>query len=194
MDKSVEDAKRAQAAKDRAKSYTQPNMISEDDVPEAGPRDESEWTDIVGQRIEQAIREGAFDNLPGRGQPLNFNKNPFVPDHQQMAFKLLENNDLKPAWISERNAVLAEVTQFRSTLASAARRHQREYSHSTDPAVRERLASNWAGQIACWTDEMADLNSRIETLNLQQPVAQLEIFKLRLDVELARAGASRRLE
>lgn len=186
----VDDAKRAQEAKDRAKSYLHPQAPSADDNRSVGPKEESDWTDIVGQRIEQAMREGAFDNLPGRGQPLNLTKNPFVPDDQQMAFKLLDNNDLRPVWISERNQVLAEITRLRSTIAATVRTHRQEYKATEKTEELDHLSSSWSYQIEEWTAEIVDLNKRIEILNLQQPVAQLEIIKLRLDNELAKAGVS----
>ena len=190
MDRQADDAKRAQEAIERAKGYSQPEMPENDEAKRAGPRDESDWSDIVGQRIEQAMREGAFDNLPGRGQPLKLNKNPFVPDDQQMAFKLLENNDLRPAWIGERNRILSDIEQLRDSLTDTAGRYQRSLVATTDAAERERLSSDWASQIERWTTEIADLNQRIEIVNLQQPVAHLEIIKLRLDDEFARIGIS----
>jgi hypothetical protein len=38
-----------------------------------------------------------------------------------------------------------------------------------------------------------ELNRRIGMLNLKQPIAHLEIFKLRLDDELRQVNATRRL-
>lgn len=184
--------KRTQSAKEQADNYRQSQTVASDEQTKP-PRELSEWTDIVGQRIEQAIRDGAFDNLPGRGKPLDLAKDPFVPDDQQMAFKLLQNNDLKPAWISERNDVLAAIQRLRGAIGAGARWHGREVQRTTDPAAHERLEESWTAQLDRWAHEIDALNKRIETLNLQLPVSQLEVFKLRLDDELTAVGAERRL-
>ena len=79
-----------------------------------------EWADLVSQRIEEAIRQGHFDNLPGRGKPLELRRDPYVPEDQQMAHTLLRNNNLVPAWIGERKAVLASIERLRAKLAASA--------------------------------------------------------------------------
>ena len=152
-------------------------------------RDLSEWTDIVGQRIEQAMREGVFDNLPGKGKPLDLKKNPFVPEDRQMAYKLLENNDLAPSWIGERTSVLKAIESLRVEIDDGVRAHQAALLRTSDPETADHLAVRWQTRTTDWVGKIAALNKRIETVNLQQPVAHLEIIKLRLSDELARADA-----
>jgi hypothetical protein len=33
------------------------------------------WSDVMEELITEAMAEGAFDNLPGRGKPLNLSTN-----------------------------------------------------------------------------------------------------------------------
>src|SRR5262249_9229816 len=42
-------------------------------------RNDQDFIDLVGRRIEEAMRQCAFDNLRGHGKPLNLQRNPFVP-------------------------------------------------------------------------------------------------------------------
>ncbi len=149
----------------------------------------SEWTDIVGQRIEQAMREGLFDNLPGQGKPLDLKKNPFVPEDRQMAYKLLENNDLAPSWISARTGVLKAIESLRAEIGNGVRAHQAVQLRTSDPETADQLVVHWESRTTDWAGKIAALNKDIETVNLQQPIAHLEIIKLRLPDELARAGA-----
>ena len=74
-----------------------------------GRRSPEQWSDLISQRIEEAMRDGHFDNLRGKGKPLNPAPDPHIPPDMQMANSLLKNNELVPAWISDRNAVLAAV-------------------------------------------------------------------------------------
>ncbi|MEZ4727582.1 MAG: DUF1992 domain-containing protein [Caldilineaceae bacterium] len=160
----------------------------------ATPRSELAWNDLISHRIEEAIREGAFDNLRGKGKPLSFDRNPFVPADQQMANDLLKNNNLAPHWISERTAMLGVIEQFRLRFHSTARRFQQSWQRTTDAQARHQLNERWQQQVAAWTEEIKTLNGRITALNLQQPIARLEIFKVILDEELTRAGMKRTLE
>ena len=47
-----------------------------------------EWNDVMDELFEQAVRDGAFDNLPGKGKPLKFTRNPFNAEYE-LAYQLL---------------------------------------------------------------------------------------------------------
>ena len=145
-----------------------------------GPRSEAAWNDLISHRIDEAMRNGAFDNLRNKGKPLSIERNPYVPEGQQMANDLLKKNNLVPHWISERNAMLDAIVRFRAQFQA-------------DAKFRAQLTIHWQRQVETWGQEIKELNRRINTQNLQQPVARLEIFKLLLDDELMRAGMKRTL-
>ena len=46
---------------------------------------------IAEERIRVAQEEGAFDNLPGKGKPLNLDDDAHVPEELRMAWRLLKN-------------------------------------------------------------------------------------------------------
>ena len=83
-------------------------------------RTPQQWESLVNQRIEEAMRNGAFDNLRNKGKPLDTAPDPHVPPDMQMANSLLKNNDLSPAWISDRGAMLAAIERFREKLRTVA--------------------------------------------------------------------------
>jgi len=149
------------------------------------------WTDLIGQRIEEAMRNGAFDNLRGHGKPLDLQRNPFVPEDQEMAFNILKNNDVTPSWIGERTSTLKAVEQWRAGLHNLINYYQAEKQKATTDAMRQQLQARWAAQLQRWATEIINLNKRIELVNLAQPIAHLEIYKLLLDEELKRVGVTR---
>src|SRR6476661_6598334 len=59
------------------------------------------WRLIATRKIDEAIAEGEFDNLEGRGRPLDLTENPFEDPSSRMAHRLLRNNGFAPAWIEE---------------------------------------------------------------------------------------------
>lgn len=46
---------------------------------------------VAEQRIREAMERGDFDDLPGKGRPLNLDEDANVPDELKMAYKLLKN-------------------------------------------------------------------------------------------------------
>ena len=57
------------------------------------------WQALIDRQIEEAIKDGRSDHLPGAGKPLNLNQNENVPDELRMAYKILAENELAPDWL-----------------------------------------------------------------------------------------------
>ena len=152
-------------------------------APKRTPQD---WDTLVNQRIEEAMRNGAFDNLRNKGKPLDPAPDPHVPPDMQMANSLLKNNDLVPAWIGDRGAMLAAIERFREKLRTIAADFAQARAEATTPQRGQQLDEMWQAYVASWRAEVVELNKRILTQNLKQPVTFLEIFPLRLEDELKR--------
>ncbi|MBI3247925.1 MAG: DUF1992 domain-containing protein [Deltaproteobacteria bacterium] len=51
---------------------------------------------IAEERIREAQREGAFDNLPGKGKPLVLEDVSMVPEDLRMSYHILKNAQVLP--------------------------------------------------------------------------------------------------
>ena len=51
---------------------------------------------VVEERILEAQRAGAFDNLPGKGKPLQFDDQSWVPEDLRIAYHVLKNAHVLP--------------------------------------------------------------------------------------------------
>jgi hypothetical protein len=60
---------------------------------------------IAERRIIEAIREGAFDNLPGKGQPLKLEEDSHIPEDLRIAYKILKNAGFVPPEVALRKEV-----------------------------------------------------------------------------------------
>lgn len=56
----------------------------------------SYFSRVVEERIVEAQRAGAFDNLPGKGRPLVLEDQSWVPDDLRMAYHVLKNAHILP--------------------------------------------------------------------------------------------------
>ena len=60
---------------------------------------------IAERRIIEAIREGAFDDLPGAGQPLKLEDDSHVPEDLRMVYKILKNAGYVPQEVALRKEI-----------------------------------------------------------------------------------------
>jgi hypothetical protein len=70
---------------------------------------------IVEERIKAAQQEGVFDNLPGKGKPLNLDEDSSVPEDLRLTFKVLKNANCLPPEIELRK----EFFNLRKLLSAA---------------------------------------------------------------------------
>ena len=148
----------------------------------------NEWQDLITEQLDEAAANGAFENLPGKGQPLRLNRFPNEPDDMRMANKLLKDNDLTPTWIGDRKELLTEIELLRTEM-----KRRWELTRADAGATgseREAFARSWRRSIADWAARIGELNRRIVSLNIVLPIWRMELHRLRLDEELKRIGAA----
>jgi hypothetical protein len=69
---------------------------------------------IAENRILEAIESGLFDNLQGKGKPLKFEDDSYIPPELKMAYKILKNADCLPPELELRK----EIVQLQDLVAS----------------------------------------------------------------------------
>jgi hypothetical protein len=151
------------------------------------------WADRMDEVIEEAIRAGVFDNLPGQGKPLKLMKNPYAPE-TELAYQLLKDNHYTLPWISQRQEMLDQIDAFRVELSRIWGRYEAEYREARSRTIRLALATRWHRYLDSWQQQIQELNGMIANANLKQPGGKLEIMKLTLENELERVGAAKTLD
>ncbi len=61
---------------------------------------------IAENRILEAIEAGLFDNLKGKGKPLNLEDDSHIPPELRMAYKILRNADCLPPELELRKEIV----------------------------------------------------------------------------------------
>lgn len=72
------------------------------------------FASIAEKRIEEAIRRGELDNLPGAGKPLKLEDDSAIPEDLRMAYRLLKNNGFIPPELED----LKELIKLKDLIAS----------------------------------------------------------------------------
>ena len=60
---------------------------------------------VVEERIREAQREGAFDNLPGKGKPLQLEDQSLIPEDLRMSYHILKNAHVLPPEVELRKEI-----------------------------------------------------------------------------------------
>ncbi len=102
--------------------------------------DVPDWTAGIAERkIQDAIEEGLFDNLPGRGKPLDLSVNPFEPPGMGAINRMLQHNKVLPPWLLlekeiEASRALALATLARWQASEPGLRSTPDYARARDAA------------------------------------------------------------
>ncbi len=69
---------------------------------------------IAEKRIQEAMSQGQFDNLPGKGKPLKFEDDSMVPEDLRMAYKILKNAGFIPPELQTEKEIRQAVDLLES--------------------------------------------------------------------------------
>ncbi len=118
---------------------------------------------VTEKRLREAIENGEFDDLPGKGEPIDLKENPFEDPDLRVVHRLLRNAGFAPAWIEERKDIDTEFEATRAKLSRA----------STHFRGGETAASNpeWERSVEGFREKITELNQRIRIYNLKAPAS-----------------------
>ena len=94
----------------------------------------------VDQRIKEAIARGEFENLPGKGKPLDLDAYFAAPEHLRMGYSILKNANIIP----EEMELLRQIEDLKESLGSCTTQTEKR-------ALRRHLS-----------EKLTDVNMRME--------------------------------
>jgi len=129
------------------------------------------WQRIVENRLAVAVDEGLFDNLAGKGKPLVWEDEAFVPPAWRVAFHLLSQSGLAPVWIM---------------LEAEIRKDHEAASHAFSRAVTglEKDDPECARAAQQFSRRLVHINKLIDEFNLRVPLSGLARSRLNPGVEI----------
>ena len=76
---------------------------------------------FIDEQIKRAIAAGEFDNLPGKGKPIDLSAYFETPEDLRMAFSILKSNNIVP----EEVEMLREIEALKKRLEASADEEQK---------------------------------------------------------------------
>jgi DnaJ homolog subfamily C member 28 len=134
-------------------------------------------------QIRRALEEGHFENLPGKGKPLDLDENPFEDPDWRAANRMLRNGGFSLPWIETRKSIEAD---FEAALAELGRGWRTRQARLSKNHPWDFLEAEWRRAVGVFRDKVDDLNRRIFSYNLEAPHLQLHMKKINLEKEIAK--------
>ena len=120
----------------------------------------------IDRIIQNAIGQGAFDNLRGKGKPLKLYENPMVAKEWRMAYSMLEQEGFALPWMEDRKEIEKELQEAQKVLTRTWEWRAAKLAEGDDSPLVE---SEWRKARARFSEVIAGLNVRIDRYNAQVP-------------------------
>jgi hypothetical protein len=80
---------------------------------------------LIEERIQKAQEEGVFDNLPGKGKPLQLEDDSGIPQDLRLTFKVLKNAHCLPIEMGLRKEIFNLQQLLNAAIDAESRRELR---------------------------------------------------------------------
>lgn len=134
-------------------------------------RSETDLINIVERRIWQSMEEGQFENLPGKGRPLDLDSNPHADPAEDTLYRILSKNGFAPEWVELNKDIRLQITDWRKALRNVWARR------STDGGVK------WKEESTKLQERLHDINNKVFRYNLIAPFGR-QMFGFKWEKEL----------
>ena len=118
---------------------------------------------MAEKMLREAIENGEFDDLPGKGEPIDLRENPFEDPDLRTVHRLLRNAGFAPAWIEERKDIDAELATAQTKLSRA--------WALFGPGAKVPSDAEWERSVKEFREQVLELQQRIRIYNLKAPAA-----------------------
>jgi DnaJ family protein C protein 28 len=125
----------------------------------------------VEEIIRRAIEEGKFEELPGKGKPLNLDENPHEDPAWRMAHHMLRNAGFSLPWIETRREIEIDLEAARDFLARSRAWRDNALQQGSCP---DWVEAEWERSLQVFQDQVNELNKRIRSNNLAVPSTRFQ--------------------
>nr|XP_016470728.1 PREDICTED: dnaJ homolog subfamily C member 28-like isoform X1 [Nicotiana tabacum] len=137
------------------------------------PKPTKKITDRFSGVIDSVNDQGQFENLPGKGKPLDLNTNPHADPAEDTLYRILSRNKCAPEWVELNKEIRSNVVDWRSALKKA-------WTHKDSVGD-----SKWIEASESLKLQMRDINNKVFRYNLIVPFGR-EMFGLKWEKEIDR--------
>ncbi len=128
---------------------------------------------MVEDIIREAMERGDFDNLPGKGKPLNLVNDPLVDPITSIVNRIIRDNGMSHPLLEARKLIEEEAEGARKELRLAWERH-----------LSARSEDLWAKAVQTFRERVKGINREVRLFNLKSPSPALHRLTVDADTEV----------
>jgi len=145
----------------------------------------------IEQAIRKAMQDGLFDNLPGNGKPLDLQSkdDPNTPDDMRLTYKIMQDNNILPDWITLREVLEDQQIKIRREMQRGWRAYTgtlQDADRAGNTRKREDATRAWKKLRRMFGEAIEQYNKHVLTYNLKVPHGIRQRHFMSLERELAR--------
>ncbi|KAM9389876.1 dnaJ homolog subfamily C member 28 isoform 1-T2 [Phaethornis superciliosus] len=135
---------------------------------------------LVEDLIQESMAKGDFDNLSGKGKPLQkFSDSPYIDPMTHNLNRILIDNGYQPEWILLQKEIRKTIEQLRENIVASR-------SKLGEPMTPYRQ-KQWNCICEQFIEDIRKLNKRIDNFNLVVPLLNSQMVHFSADKEIDRA-------
>ena len=143
---------------------------------------------VIESAIQEAIAQGAFDNLPGAGKPLPMSDQELMAGENWLGYKVLQNGGMVPEWLGLGHEIEGDLQRLRQL--EAQHRSLVDLALATGDWERNRMALEHALQR--YEEQARTIRRKQDNYNLTAPGLRTERPGLWVEHHVERLMEARR--
>ncbi|XP_032642302.1 dnaJ homolog subfamily C member 28 [Chelonoidis abingdonii] len=138
---------------------------------------------LVEDLIQESMAKGDFDNLSGKGKPLQkFSYCPHIDPMTHNLNRILIDNGYQPEWILMQKEIRETIEELRRNIVAS----RNKLGEPMTPCRQKQ----WSQICEQLIEDIKKLNKRINDFNLIVPILNRQMVHFNADKEIARAQAA----
>jgi DnaJ family protein C protein 28 len=135
----------------------------------------------IEEIIRRAMEEGEFDDLPGKGKPLQLDNNPHQDPEWRAAHNILKSSGFSLPWIEALREIEDQLQEARTALSRSWRWYLAELAGENEPG---QIANEWNRSVKSFHEQISAINEEIRSYNLQVPNERFQLQPLNVEQEI----------
>ncbi len=148
------------------------------------PKNQQSW---LNAHVENLIGDGNVSHLRGAGKRLVLDENPYEPETQRMANRVMKARRRLPTWIQMKQELDETHDGLLSRLSRLVRTYRSQMAdaqRANNPALSVEIEAWWKTACQLFRDSAHNYNRRILTYNISVPQGFDQRLLLNADEEI----------
>jgi DnaJ-like protein len=145
-----------------------------------GQLNDEDYNRAIDKAINDAMDNGKFENLQGKGKPIDWSdENPFLDSAQWAANRILKSAGFGLPFMEERKEIEEMIISARASVI-------RSWNYYRDAEPGDDNTERWNKAVQTFRQRGAEINRMIRTFNIKVPHHNFHLIVLDIEGEISK--------